>query len=140
MRRHKVLSVASSHSRHFGACAEGSGDLDDIGKFVQAVTVIEEHDLGGVDRRIAGNEGSNLRLDVGVQHAHNSGDKRQSDVVPPEGLRRVLERFPNATHVHCVIPVLVRDRDACPPLAVVCIYPPYTCNYMPLCPETLVPF
>ena len=49
MRRHKVLSVASSHSRHFGACAEGSDDLD-IGKFVPAVTVMEEHDLGGVGR------------------------------------------------------------------------------------------
>ena len=33
--------------------------------------------------KTAGDEGSNLRLDVGVQHAHNAGDKRQSDVVPP---------------------------------------------------------
>ena len=50
----------------FGACAEGGGDIDDIGNFVPADTVIEEHDLGGVGRRIAGDEGSNLRLDVGV--------------------------------------------------------------------------
>ena len=32
------------------ACAEGGGDLDDIGKFAPAVTVIEEQDLGGVGR------------------------------------------------------------------------------------------
>ena len=69
--------------------------------------------------KTAGDEGSNLRLDVGVQHAHNAGDKRQSDVVPLEGLRRVLERLQNPTHVRRVVPVLVRDRGACPPRAVV---------------------
>ena len=61
--------------------------------------------------------GSNLRLDVGVQHAHNACDKRQSDVVHLEGLRRVLERLHNPTHVRRVVPVLVRDCDACPPPA-----------------------
>ena len=59
----------------------------------------------------AGDEGSNLRLDVGIQHAHNAGDKRQSDVVPLEGLRRVLERVQNPTHVRCVVLVQVRDRS-----------------------------
>ena len=55
-----------------------------------------------------------LCLDVGIQHAHNAGDKRQSNVVPLEGLRRVLERLQHPTHGRRVVPVLVRDRDACP--------------------------
>ena len=57
----------------FGACAEGGGDLDDIRKFVPAVTVIEEHDLGGVGRLTAEDEGSNLCLYVTIQHGHNAG-------------------------------------------------------------------
>ena len=51
MRRHKDLSVVSKSLEALGACAEGGGDLDDLGKFVPAVTsVIEERDLGGVGR------------------------------------------------------------------------------------------
>ena len=67
--------VPSSHSRPSGACTEGCDDLDDNGKFVPAVTVNEEHDLRGVGRLIAGDEGSNLNLDTGVQHTHNLGDE-----------------------------------------------------------------
>ena len=51
----------------------------------------------------AGDKGSNLRLDVEIQHAHNAGDKRQSDVVPLEGLRRILERLQNPTNVRRVV-------------------------------------
>ena len=92
--------------------------------------------------KTAGDEGSNLRLDVGVQHAHNAGDKRPSDVVPHEGLCRVLERLHNPTHVRRVVPVLVRDVMPAPPGTIVrmtmCVspIPPYTYTYMSLCSET----
>ena len=84
--------------------------------------------------------GSNLRLDVGVQHAHNACDTRQSDVVPLEGFDRVLEWLHNPTHVRRVVQSWYVVVMPAPPwrsfaysIYIMCVHrPPYSYSYATL--------
>lgn len=70
--------------------------------------MIEEFGLAGVGKVTAGVDRVNPCLGVTVQAAYDAGDKRESNIIPLEGLHCLLERLDDLVRVLRVVPVLIR--------------------------------